>query len=490
VRSLRAHLTASVIAVALGGCASPPKKAGIAVPPTISTGSPATTNYREVSKRILDASLADDGAWQKLSHLTQKIGNRLSGSPALEHAVGWTRDTFAAERHENVSLEKVAVPHWVRGVESAELVAPSAGKLDVLALGGSIGTPSTGITTEVLVAASFDELEKLGDKVKGKIVLFNYVMASAGIPGMNYGAAMPYRLTGATRASVLGAVAVLVRSLTTSTVGGPHTGAMHYGDATTAKIPAAALAIADADRIAQMVAGGQAVRVHLSLGANYLPDAESANVIAEIRGREKPDEIVLIGGHLDSWDVGQGAQDDGAECAVVMEAMTLLRRFGLVPRRTLRAVLFTNEENGGRGSKQYATDHQSELVRHVAAIESDNGAGSISGLMTNGVPCWTADARALAELALPAGANAVVAAYPGQDIQGLKTAGVPLLGFLTNMDHYFDVHHSSADTLDRVKPENLQRWLAALATTAFILADRQETWSCKDEAPSVLPAKP
>jgi Zn-dependent M28 family amino/carboxypeptidase len=315
-------------------------------------------------------------------------------------------------------------------------------------------------------------------------------MPSAGIPGMNYVAALPYRLAGATRASALGAVAVLVRSLTAATVGGPHTGTMRYGEATTEKIPAAAVSIADADRIAQLVGAGQTVKVRLSLGAKTLPDVESANVIAEIRGREKPDEIVLIGGHLDSWDVGQGAQDDGAECTVVMQTLTLLRKLGLVPRRTLRAVLFTNEENGGRGAIKYAIDHQSELRRHVAAIESDNGAGALMGLMTNGVPCWTADARALAELALPAGANAVIAAHPGEDIQGLKTAGVPLLGFLTDMDHYFDVHHSSADTLDRVKPENLRRWVAALATTAFVLADRQETWTCKDETPSAPSVKP
>jgi Zn-dependent M28 family amino/carboxypeptidase len=218
------------------------------------------------------------------------------------------------------------------------------------------------------------------------------------------------------------------------------------------------------------------VTVQIYLGATTQPDVDAANVVAELRGRERPDEIVLIGAHLDSWDVGQGAQDDGAGVAIVMQALATLRRLGLQPRRTIRAVLFTDEELRGSGGKQYAVTHADELPRHVAAFETDTGPGAPLGFMTDGPQPWLGEARKAARALAPLGAKAVIPGFPGEDVLKLKPAGVPLLGLMADMSHYFDVHHSVADTLEKVDPQNLQRNVAALATMAFMVADQPQTW--------------
>jgi Zn-dependent M28 family amino/carboxypeptidase len=215
-----------------------------------------------------------------------------------------------------------------------------------------------------------------------------------------------------------------------------------------------------------------------------LPDADSANVVAELRGRERPDEIVLLGAHLDSWDVGQGAQDDGAGVVCVMQALATLRALGLDPRRTLRAVLFTNEENGTRGGKQYAEAHRAELPHHVAAFELDAGAGAPQSFMTDGEQPFLGAAREVASLLAPLGANVAEAGFAGEDIGHLKGAGVPLFGLRSDMSHYFDVHHSAADTIDKIDPENLRKNAAALATMAYVVAEQAETWNT---APTATP---
>ena len=431
--------------------------------------------YGEAARRIREASSVSDGAFQKLSYLTDRIGARLSGSASLERAVAWAKETMIADGHERVSLEPVKVPHWVRGAQSASLVAPETRELSVLTLGGSVATPRAGLTAELLVVSSFDELEARKAEVSGKIVLFDHPMAKLGNPGMNYGEAISYRTTGASHAAAFGAVAVLVRSLTAHSLGVPHTGSMRYTDAEGRKIPAAAVSVEDAELLHRLASRGDKPRVHLTLSPQTLPDADSNNVLGELRGRELPDEVVVIGAHLDSWDVGQGAQDDGAGVVTVMQALTTLRALGLVPRRTVRVVLFVNEENGVRGAAQYAKDHQSE--RHVAALEMDSGAGKPLGFMTEGEQPYLPEVREIAALLAPIGADAVLAGYSGEDVLALKPAGVPLFGIHLDLEHYFDVHHSAADTLDKIDPQNLKQAVTALATFAYVVADRPGTWN-------------
>ncbi len=433
-------------------------------------------SLRDPVTRVLTAAAADDGAWRRLAELTDEIGPRVSGSAALERAIAWAAESLRADGQENVHLETAAVPHWVRGQGSAAIVEPSARPLALLALGGSVGTPPEGITAEVAVVSSFEELDRLGAAARGKIILYDHVMPATGNAGRGYGEALPFRVTGADRASRLGAVAVLVRSLTARSLGVPHTGWMKYsGDVP--RIPAAALSVEDAELVARLVARGRPVKIHLALGAETLPDVPSANVVAEIRGHERPDEVVILGAHLDSWDVGQGAQDDGSGCAMVMEAMAIIRRLGFQVRRTMRAVLFTGEEEGRRGAKRYAADHRGELGQIVGAFECDAGIGRPLGFATDGTPAWSAAAGIFARLLDPIGAGRIEPGFPGEDVDELKIGGVPRLGLLVDIDHYFDVHHSAADTLDKIDPPNLVRGTAALAAMAFMVADRPERWS-------------
>jgi carboxypeptidase Q len=327
----------------------------------------------------------------------------------------------------------------------------------------------------VIAVPTFEALDALGAKVAGKIVLYTHAMPTTGHPGHNYGAGIMFRTKGATRAAARGAVAVLVRSLTATSLGVPHTGRVTYPEDGTGRIPAAAISVEDATLLERLTARGP-VTVRIALASETRPDAESANVVAELRGRERPDEIVVISAHIDSWDVGQGAQDDGAGVAIVMQALATLRRLGLQPRRTIRAVLFTDEEAHGSGGKAYAAAHAAELAHHVAAFETDSGPGRPLGFMTDGPQPWLAEARKAARALEPWKAHVVVPGFPGEDVMKLKPAGVPLFGLMVDMSHYFDVHHSAADTLDKVDPQNLQRDVAALATMAFIVADQPARW--------------
>jgi Iap family predicted aminopeptidase len=325
-----------------------------------------------VAGRITGAEMVEGEAYSLLQHLTDRIGPRLTGSAGAEAAVAWT-----AERLRSYGLavrtEKVMVPHWVRGVEEAELVAPAPQRILVTALGGSEPTPAAGLTAEVVEAVGIEGLRALAQaEVRGKIVLFNAPMTVNGMDG--YGAAVVQRTRGAAAAARLGAVAALVRSVGTLSARLVHTGAVSYEDAVP-RIPAAAVAAEDADLVHRLLASGETVRLSLRLGCRTLPDALSANVVADLEGREAADEVVLIGAHLDSWDLGTGALDDGAGVAMVMETLRLLKTLGLRPRRTVRGVLYMNEENGLRGGKAYAAAHAAELNRHVAALETDSGGG-------------------------------------------------------------------------------------------------------------------
>jgi hypothetical protein len=439
---------------------------------------PALPGVSRASSIVAEA-LKTPSAYARLRVLTDTIGARLAGSAAEPRAVAWAKSEFEKDGVP-VHLEAVMVPVWIRGEERARIVDPVDQPLVILGLGGSVGTPPDGITAPVVVVGSGEELAALGkEKVAGKIVLYDNPFIRTGEEFADYGRAVKYRGQGASDAARLGAVAALVRSVATATLRTPHTGAMRYAD-DAPKIPAAAVTIEDAMLIHRLTESGREVRVSLFMGARADPDREGANVVGEIRGREKPEEIILIGAHLDSWDVGAGAIDDGAGCAIVLEAMRVIAA-GPPPRRTVRAVLFANEENGLRGGRAYRDAHQAELDKHVAAIEADSGASravGLSGRMGEGGVRMLADL--LAPLLAPIGAARFTEGHGGADISPLETGGVPLLGLSLESSRYFDWHHTQADTLDKVDPSELQQAAAAMTGAAWALAD----------APGTLPRPP
>lgn len=445
--------------------------------------------YRADAGRLIGVALTSDHAYQRLSELCDGIGNRLSGSASLERATRWAADTMRADGLDHVRLQPVMVPVWVRGAERAEIVAPRPHRIAMLGLGGSIGTPAGGITADVIAAGSFAEFAKIpDDSIRGKIVLWD-------VPFTTYGETVRYRGGGANTAARRGAVASLVRTVGSASLRTPHTGAMYAYTDTVPHIPAAAVSIEDADMIRRLLARGP-VRVHLEMAADTLPQRLSHNVIGEIRGREKPDEVVVIGGHIDSWDVGQGAQDDGGGCVIAMEALRIIRQLGLKPRRTLRVVLWTNEENGSRGGRAYADSLGPAVEKHVAAIESDGGverlvgfgltARAASGDSTDTARTQRAVERAqeLAPLFAGLGAIRMHAGGGGADIGPLMRKGVLGIAHETTMERYFEWHHSEADMLDKVDPVELRKNVAAMAVMAWMLADMPEPMAPLPTAPA------
>jgi hypothetical protein len=437
-----------------------------------------TERYREPAGRILGAALVDADGWRKLEHLTTRIGHRLSGSVGLERAIAWAVETMRAEGLE-VRAQPVMVPHWVRGVESAEIVSPVARPIAMLGLGMSVGTPPEGITAPVVVVRDFAELDALGRAaVEGKIVVY-------AVEWKGYGQTVQYRAAGASRAAALGARAALVRSATGSSLYTPHTGTLIYAP-DQPRIPAAAITPEDAAWFLRMRDAGEEVVVRLVMGAHQLPDAESANVIAEIRGRERPDEVVVMGGHYDSWDVGQGAHDDGAPCIAAWHALTLIHRLGLQPRRTLRVVLWTNEENGTAGGEAYRAALGDDVSSHVAAIEMDGGCERPVGfgLSIEGAKADGADARyerafrllgEIAALLSGIDGDALARRGGGVDIGPLTRDGVPGMSLNTVGERYFDWHHTHADTLDKIDPQDFRKAVALFGVMGFVLADMPET---------------
>ncbi len=432
-------------------------------------GPTLTEQYRDAATKLIDAALADHGGMDKLSYLCDRIGNRLSGSPALEKAIAWAAAQMRQDGLSNVVTPPVKVPHWVRGNESASIVEPVNKPLSMLGLGGSVATPKKGITAEVLPVSSFEELDKKGKAVDGKIVLLN-------VPYEGYGRTVTYRTTGASRAARLGAAAMLVRSITPLSLQTPHTGALEYVPGIP-KIPAAAITIEDATLIQRLTDAGNVVTVHLEMEGRTLPDADSANVIGEIPGREKPEEVVVIGGHIDSWDVGAGAQDDGSGCVTALQAAALIRKLGLQPRRTLRVVFWTNEENGGAGGEAYRDWAGEQVKNHVAAIEMDGGAEKPVGFGVSGrndTQALVNKMREIGRLLDRIDAGSIQPGGGGADISPLMRDGVPGLAMRTSGAHYFEWHHTRADTADKVKLEDLRANIAAMAVMAYILADMPE----------------
>jgi carboxypeptidase Q len=438
---------------------------------------PIVARYRDVAAKIITTARADRGAYKKLAYLTDQIGHRLAGSAALEKAIAWAAQAMKDDGLD-VRTEKVMVPHWVRGHEEAAITSPMQRPLRLLTLGGSVATPKGGLTAPVVVVHDWKELDTKADQIKGAIVVYNVAMpAWSAERGSGYGSVVEYRWAAASRAAKHGAVAALVRSVTARSLSTPHTGSMGY-DKDQPKIPAAAISIEDADLLDRLTGKGQ-VTVRLRLEPQQMPDAESANVIGELRGREKPDEVVVIGAHIDSWDVGQGAHDDGAGCVTMMQALRVLRDLGLTPRRTIRVVLFTNEENGTRGARAYAEQHKAELSKTVLALESDSGGFAPRGFgvehkdpeAAKRMRARLTEVAALLAPVTPAGRMRVAEGHAGTDIQPMKPAGVPLVGLEVDNRTYFDYHHTEADTLDKVNPQDLADMVAAVAVLAFVVAD-------------------
>ena len=421
--------------------------------------------YNAVADSIYRAATGDSLAYIRLGRLVDTFGHRLSGSPSLEAAIDWILAEMAKDGLEKVRGEPVMVPRWVRGTESVEMVQPRAAPLRMLGLGGSVATPKNGITAPVLVVSSFDELQQRAGEAKGKIVLFD-------TPFTDYVVVRRVRTDGPSIAAKAGAVACLIRSVASASIRSPHTGSLQY-DSTVVKIPAAALSVEDAMMLHRFQNRGERVVVTLRMSAHMLPDAPSRNVVAEVVGREKPDEVVVMGGHIDSWDVGQGAMDDGGGAVAAWEAVRLLHRLGLRPRRTVRVVLWTNEENGGRGARAYHDTHAAELAGHVLAIESDNGAFNPKGYTFVGSDAAAGVVKQVASLLDSVAISGVqrVPESPAADITPLVEAGVPGMELDVDGSRYFWYHHTDGDTLDKLDPAQVARCVAALAVMAYVVAD-------------------
>lgn len=426
----------------------------------------AVAALKPAADRLIDAALADTAAWERLTYLVDRFGSRFSGSESLEAAHEWILAEMERDGLENVHGEPVMVPHWVRGEESATLIEPRRQELPMLGLGGSIATPPEGITAEVLVVGSFDELEQRAAEARGRIVLFD-------VPFTTYGETVRYRSQGAIAAARAGAVASLIRSVTPYSMKTPHTGGMSYSDDVT-RIPHAAITVEDAMLLHRMQERGERVVVTLRMSAQMLPDAESQNVIAELRGRDFPDEIVVLGGHTDSWDVGQGAMDDAGGVVAAWEAVRLMKELGLRPRRTVRVVGWTNEENGLRGANAYRDAHRDELDDHVLAIESDAGVFKPLGYGFTGSDEAFAIISEIGRLLDRIDAGEITRGGGGADIGPIMQLGVPGMGLNVDGTRYFWYHHTDADTIDKLDIREFLECVASLAVMAYVVAELPE----------------
>jgi len=420
--------------------------------------------YREPAARLIGEAIGSTFAWQRLAVLTDSIGSRVSGSDALNRAIRWAVDEMKRDGLENVHTEKVMVPKWVRGSESAEILEPAPHQMVMLGLGDSVGTPAGGIQAQVMVVHNFEQLEEHAAQARGRIVLFN-------VPFTNYGETVRFRSQGPSRAAKYGAVAVLVRAVGPPGLRTPHTGALQYS-ADAPKIPAAAITTEDADRIQRIAERGTQIVVRLKMEAHFEADVESANVIGELRGREKPDEVVVVGGHLDSWDVGAGASDDGGGCVVTWEALRIMKKLNLRPRRTVRVVLFTNEENGGRGGIGYRDQHRAELSKHVMMLESDGGVFRPLGFGFTGNDASRATVKAIATLLTGIAADQLSPGGGGADIgPSVQEGRIPAMALEVDGSKYFLIHHTPADTIDKIDPVEMAKCAAAVAVMTYVIAD-------------------
>ena len=473
-----------ILALALAaGCA-----AAIAARVRGAAPSPAiSAETRRIAESLRESGFSGTRASEWVRGLVDTAGPRLSGSPGDKASIAWGLATLKALGFANVRAEKVLAPYWQRGVETGEVTAPHPHKLFLTALGGSVGTAESGLEADVIEVGSLEELAaKKEADVRGKIVFFNKRMRRTA-DGAGYGETVPVRGRGASRAAKLGAVGVLIRSVGTDSNRTPHTGSLRY-EVGAPKIPAAALSNPDADLLERLGREGKPVRVRFTLGCRDLGLAETANVIGEIPGRGKPEEIVLLAGHRDSWDLGEGAIDDGAGCGVVIEAARLIGELRERPRRTIRVMLAGNEENGLAGGRAYQAHHEAELARHVAALESDLGAGRPTGFSWNAGPSSEPLVREIAALLEPLGGNDLRSTGAGgADIFRLVLAGVPLFSVRQDASRYFDWHHTANDTFDKIEPESLDRMTAAVVVFAYVAASVPEPFERIPKDKRVLP---
>jgi carboxypeptidase Q len=423
--------------------------------------------YKANAQRLIAAAQADQFAWDRLAEITDTYGQRLSGSDNLNRAIAWAQETMKKDGLENVHTERVMVPRWVRGAESLEIVNPPQHNVPLLGLGGSIATPPGGVEADVIVVATGDELTKRADEAKGKIVLFN-------VPFTNYGQTVAYRSGGASMAAKVGAVGAIVRAVGPMGLRTPHTGGMNYAEGVD-KIPTAAIPAEDANRIQRLVNRGIKVRLKLKMEAHFDPDVESFNVVGEIRGSEKPDEIVLVGGHFDSWDPGMGASDDAVGCVVTWEAARLMKKLNIRPKRTVRVVLFTNEENGTRGGNGYRDAHAAEAAKHVLSVESDDGVFAPARMGFTGSDAARQTMSEIFTLLAPLGLQ-LTGGGGGADIGPISAAGkVPMLAYDGDATKYFTIHHTPADTVDRIDPQEVSKAAASLAAVVYVVADMPQS---------------
>ena len=443
--------------------------------------SPEIEAYRPTVQSLVREALAKGQAFELLTSLCTTAPHRLSGSPGAQAAVEWAQRTMTELGLQNVRLQPCMVPTWVRGdVQRLTVLAPpsmAGQQLPILALGGSVASPPGGAEGELVEITSWEQIDALGpDALAGKIAFFNRPMDPSLLEyGAAYGGAVDQRGRGAIESSKHGGVAALVRSMTARLDDVPHTGAMRYADGVP-QVPAAAVSTRGAERLSAALRGGQAVRVRLELDCRTLPDSPSADVIGELVGREHPEQVVLVGGHLDCWDVGQGAMDDGGGCCQAIEALRLLKSLGLQPRRTIRAVLFMNEENGGRGARAYheAEQEAGTIDRHVLAIESDGGPFTPRAFTTDANPQALLVLQQIGALLRETGLQEVRQGGGGADIDPLTADGVIVMGYSPDGQRYFDLHHSERDTLEQISWREINLGAACIAAMAYVVADLPE----------------
>ncbi|XP_059528137.1 carboxypeptidase Q isoform X1 [Myotis daubentonii] len=433
--------------------------------------------YGDVAKAIIDLAVygkAQNRSYERLALLVDTVGSRLSGSKGLEKAIQIMCQNLKEDGLENVHLEPVKIPHWERGEESAVMLEPRMQKMAILGLGSSIGTPPEGITAEVLVVTSFDELRRRAREARGKIVVYNQ-------PYTNYSNTVKYRVQGAVEAAKVGALASLIRSVASFSIYSPHTGIQEYQDGVP-QIPTACITVEDAEMMSRMVSHGSKIVIQLKMGAKNYPDADSFNTVAEITGSKYPEQVehpgdlkvVLVSGHLDSWDVGQGAMDDGGGAFISWEALSLIQDLGLRPKRTLRLVLWTAEEQGGVGAFHYYQSHKANISNYSLVMESDAGTFLPSGLQFTGSDKARAIMKEVMSLLQPINVTQVFSAGEGTDINFWIQEGVPGASLLDDLYKYFSFHHSRGDTMTAMDPKQMNVAAAVWAVVSYVVADMEE----------------
>jgi carboxypeptidase Q len=440
---------------------------GLLLPAGVSAQSGAIPQEtREAAQRLMQAALDSPVTWNRLSDLVDTFGARFAGTEALEAALDWILKGMEDDGLENVRAEPAMVPRWIRGNESLELLSPRPKAMTMLGLGPSVATPPEGIRAEVMVVGSFDELEARASEAQGKIVLFD-------VPFTTYGETVQYRGRGAVAAAKVGAVASMIRSVTPFSMNTPHTGGMSYEEGVP-KIPHAAITLEDAAMLHRMADRGERIEVLLKMEGRSEGMVSSRNVMGEIRGSEFPDEIIVLGGHSDSWDVGQGAMDDAGGVVAAWEAIRLMKELGLRPRRTVRAVGWTAEEVGIYGGEAYAESPARNREEHILGIESDGGVFSPLGFGFTGSDAAFSIIQEIGAMLDPIGAGQITRGGGGADIGPMMRKGMPGMGLNVEPTRYFWYHHTDADALDKLDPQEVARCVAAMAVMAYVVADLPE----------------